>query len=132
MKTTRQLHQLAEDYFRLANAHDLDGLVAMHAPGFVSHDPQGDTGIDEYKALIGGFFAAFPDATLTPVNVVAEADRLVMHFETTGTHTGDFMGLPATGRHVRFTEIRVRRIQDGTFAEHWGLLDQTAFLGQLQ
>lgn len=126
------LRTLAEEYFRLANAHDLDGLIALHAPGYLSHDPQGDTGIDEYRELIRGFFAAFPDSTLTPVNVVAAGDRLVMHFETTATHSGDFMGLPATGKPVHFTEIRVRRIQDGKFAEHWGLLDQATFLSQLQ
>jgi len=55
-----------------------------------------------------------------------------MHFETTATHSGDFMGLPATGKPVHFTEIRVRRIQDGKCAEHWGLLDQATFLSQLQ
>lgn len=125
-------HALADEYFRLANAHDLDGLVALHAPGYVSHDQVGDTGIDEYRAMIGGFFAAFPDAVLTPVNIVTEGDRLVVHFETTGTHTGEFYGIPATGRRVRFTEIRVRRIEDGKFAEHWGLIDDSAFLAQLQ
>lgn len=125
-------HNLADEYFRLANAHDLEGLVALHGAGFVSHDREGDTGIDEYRAMIGEFFAAFPDSTLTPLNVVVEGDRLFMHFETAGTQTGDFMGMPATGRSVRFTEMRVRRLEGGKFAEHWGPLDETAMLGQLQ
>lgn len=125
-------HALAEEYFRLANEHDLEGLVALHRDGFVSHDRDGDTGIEEYRALISGFFAAFPDSTLTPITVVVEDDRLFLHFETTGTHTGDFMGMPATGRPVRFAEMRVRRLVDGKFAEHWGLLDETALLSQLR
>ncbi len=129
---TETADELASEYFRLANAHDLEGLVSLHAEGFVSHDRDGDTGIEEYRALIGGFFAAFPDSVLTPINVVTEGDRLVMHFETTGTQTGDFMGMPAQGRQVRFTEMRVRRIEGGKFAEHWGLLDESALMGQLR
>jgi steroid delta-isomerase-like uncharacterized protein len=125
-------HDLADEYFRLENAHDLDGLVALHAPGFVSHDRDGDTGIDEYRTLISGFFAAFPDSAFTPINVVAEGDRLYLHFETTGTHRGEFFGFPATGHFVRFPEMRVRRIQNGKFAEHWGLLDESLLLRQLQ
>jgi steroid delta-isomerase-like uncharacterized protein len=125
-------HHLADEYFRLENAHDLDGLVALHAAGYVSHDRGGDTGIDEYRALIAGFFAAFPDSSFTPINVVADGDRLYVHFETTGTHTGDFMGIPATGRTVRFTEMRVRRLENGKFAEHWGLIDETVLLSQLR
>ena len=131
--TDEALRRLADEHFRLANAHDLDGLVALHAPGFVSHEPQGDVGIEWYREVIGAFFASFPDATLTPVNTVVAGDRLVLHFETVGTHTGaEFYGIPATGKRVRFAEIRVRRIEDGRFAEHWGLYDQTTVRGQLQ
>jgi steroid delta-isomerase-like uncharacterized protein len=125
-------HDLADEYFRLANAHDLDGLVALHAPGFVSHDRDADTGIGEYRTLISRFFEAFPDSTFTPVNVVAEGDRLSLHLETTGTHRGEFSGFPATGRLVRFPDMDVRRIQNGKFAEHWSLLDKSLLLRQLQ
>lgn len=131
--TDEALRRLADEHFRLANAHDLDGLVALHAPDFVSHEPQGDVGIEWYREVIGTFFAAFPDATLTPVNTVVAGDRLVLHFETVGTHTGaEFYGIPPTGKRVRFAEIRVRRIEDGRIAEHWGLYDQATVLGQLQ
>ncbi|MFF3371930.1 ester cyclase [Streptomyces sp. NPDC002680] len=131
--TDEELRRLADEHYRLANAHDLDELVALHAPDFVSHEPQGDVGIEWYREVVGAFFAAFPDATLTPVNTVVDGDRLVLHFETVGTHTGaDFFGIPAAGKKVRFTEIRVRRIEDGRFAEHWGLYDQATVLGGLQ
>jgi predicted ester cyclase len=83
-------------------------------------DRDGDRGIGEYRTLISSFFAAFPDSTFTLVNVAAEGDRLYLHFEITGTHRGEFSGFPATGRFVRFPEMRVRRIQNGKFAEHWG------------
>jgi predicted ester cyclase len=127
-----ELKDLAAEYFRLSNAHDLDGLAALHAPGYVSHDAGGDTSVEEFIAALRAFFAAFPDTAVRPINVVAEGDLLVTHFETTGTHTGDFMGIAATGNRVRFTEIRVRRIENGKIVEHWGLFDQPTFLNQLE
>ncbi len=127
------LHRLYEEYAQAVAAHDVDALVALHTPDFFMHTAQGTVDIEGYRAMMSGFFAAFPDTKSTPVNVVAEGDRLVYHVVTTGTHTGaDLMGIPASGKAVEFTEIYIRRVEDGKFAEGWGVMDAATFMGQLQ
>lgn len=71
---------------------------------------------------------------LTPLTVVAERDRLGRELRGDRHPHGQRadVGIPATGKRVRFSEIRVRRIEDGKFAEYWGLPDATTLLVQLQ
>ena len=127
------LHRLALEYVRLANAHDVEAMTVLHAPGFVAHTRRGKVGIENYRALLNGLFTAFPDALIAPIHLIVEGDRLVLHVETTATNTGaDFVGEPVSGKRVRFTGLHVLRIEGGKIAESWGLLDTTAFLDQLR
>ncbi|WP_165949894.1 ester cyclase [Micromonospora sp. KC207] len=130
----RALHRLACEYERLANAHDLDGLVALHdAAAYVAHEPNGATsGIDVYRQRTQGFFTGFSDGRIELLNVVAEGDLFVMNFLTRGTNDGPFMGAPPTGRTVEFAEVRVRRVARGRIVEQWGLLDLPTLQAQLR
>lgn len=126
------LHELADEYVRLANAHDLEGLVALHHPDYVSHEPNGRFGtLAEYRARTAGFFEAFPDGRVEPINVIAEDDLMVMNFIASGTNAGPFLGRPPTGRNAEFAEVRVRRVVDGLIVEQWGLLDLATLMNQL-
>ena len=50
---------------------------------------------------------------------------------STGTHSGDFMGIPATGKRVTFTETHIVRIANGKAVEHWGNQDDMTMMQQL-
>jgi predicted ester cyclase len=63
--------------------------------------------------------------------MIAEGDKVVARITMSGTHTGSFMGVPATGRYVEFTGIYFARISNGKIVEHWGEEDGVSLLTQL-
>ena len=67
---------------------------------------------------------AFPDAQATLEDIFAEGDRVVYRLTIRGTHTGEFLGVPASGRHVSVSLIAIVRIVDRKLVEEWGGLDQ--------
>ncbi|HEV2008789.1 MAG TPA: ester cyclase, partial [Burkholderiales bacterium] len=75
--------------------------------------------------------AAFPDRVDIIEEVIAEDDRVGLLFRVTGTHTGNFFGIPPTGKKVDVYEIAMLRIVDGQMVEGWIMMDETALLQQL-
>ncbi len=61
-----------------------------------------------------------PDYHTTIEDLIAEGDKVMARVTMTGTHTGNFWGIPATGRRVNLTGIYIVRIKDGKIVEHWG------------
>lgn len=112
---------------------DVDVLDELHTPAF--RDRTGLPGVTPdtagMKQFILGFRAGFPDAVFTIEDVVAENDLVAGRWTMRGTHTGEFNGIPATGRPVTLAGFSLLRIQDGQFAELWHLEDDLAILRQL-
>jgi predicted ester cyclase len=77
------------------------------------------------------FYAAFPDARHTFEDFVAEGDKVALRFTFKGTHTGDFQGIPPTGKPVTISGSVVDRIVDGKIVEHWSLIDTMGLMQQL-
>jgi predicted ester cyclase len=115
------------------NRQDLSLLDELVSDDFTDHNPVPGTSPDKAGMLqgIGGFFEAFPDMRSEVDFLVAEGDLVVGHHTTTGTHQGDLMGIPATGRRIRVNEIHIVRIVDGQAVEHWGITDDMAMMQQL-
>ena len=76
------------------------------------------------------FVAAFGQ-TFTLEEVIAEGDRVVVRWTGSGTHVGEFMGIPPTGRSFTIAGIDIHRIEGGRMAEHWHVVDQLSLLQQL-
>ena len=72
-----------------------------------------------------------PDFRTEIQDLIAENDKVVARVLMTGTHTGDFYGIPATGKHVEFTGVFIVRIVNGKIVEHWGEEDSYSLLLQL-
>lgn len=77
------------------------------------------------------FHAAFPDGRWEIVDMVAEGDLVVVRAPFSGTHTGEFFGIPATGRRVSIGSIHICRVVDGLVVEHWGNSDDVGLLQQI-
>jgi steroid delta-isomerase-like uncharacterized protein len=77
------------------------------------------------------FSQAFPDGRHHFDFSIAEDDKVVTWGKFTGTHLGNFQGLPATGRSVVITITHIDRLVDGKIAEHWGTGDQSGMMQQL-
>ncbi len=74
---------------------------------------------------------AMPDMVMKPEDIVAESDRVAIRAVMTGTQTGEFMGLPPSGKHVEITVMDLDRIENNQFVEHWGVGDMLALMTQI-
>lgn len=90
--------------------------------------PPGPAGV---KAIATAFRSAFPDYWMTIDHMVSEPDRVAARFTQGGTHTGDLMGIPATGKKVQWTETGILRIADGKVVESWYDVDMMSLMQQL-
>ena len=120
--------------YALLNAGDIDGFGALLADDFVEHEETPD--LAPTKDGVMQFFrmyrAAFPDLRMVPEDVVASGDKVVARVRATGTHDGELMGMPATGKSVDVQLIDIMRFdEDGLVAEHWGVVDMLAMMQQL-
>ena len=100
-------------------------FVNLSAPPGVPADREGG------KMFLWTFFSAFPDCRFTIDDMIAEGDRVATKKTFTGTHTGDFAGIPPTGNHVTLQYVDILRLRDGKIVEHWLSMDQLSFMQQL-
>ncbi len=122
------VRRLVED---LMGGGDVSLVAEILSPDFVEHEelppgtPSGYEGFAQYVTML---HAAFPDFTLTVEDMVAEGDKVTVRHTGTGTHEGEFMGMPATGKSITIPGIDILRVKDGKVVEHWGLTDMSAMM----
>jgi predicted ester cyclase len=109
-------------YAEVMNGRDLDAV--------------GDFFVDErtVERVRGGcfrYFEAFPDLHIALDELIAEGDRVFVRSTMTGTHDGEYKGIPATGRHVSAVSAEVYRVVDGGFVGYWCLTDVAGITRQL-
>jgi steroid delta-isomerase-like uncharacterized protein len=120
--------------YDLINAGDIDGFGGQLAEDFVERNeipgiPPTKDGVVQYFRLL---LAAFPDMRMDVEDVIASGDKAVARLRVSGTHKGEFMGIPATGNPVSVDLIDITRFgDDGLAREHWGVVDQLAMMQQL-
>lgn len=88
-------------------------------------------GREGYKRFVSMLHAAFPDIHYTVKEEVAEGDRVFHHTMASGTHRGEFLGIPPTGRRITWDEMHILRFASGQAVEHWGNVDELSILQQL-
>jgi steroid delta-isomerase-like uncharacterized protein len=88
-------------------------------------------GLDGLKDILRAMRAGFPDIVFSIQEQVAERDKVASRFEWTGTHRGEFLGIPATGRTVRVWGMVIDRLEDGRIKDTRILMDTFGLLGQL-
>jgi steroid delta-isomerase-like uncharacterized protein len=115
------------------SGHNLGVVDELLAADFVDHSvppglPPSREGVKMQFAM---FFNAFPDLHVVIHDQVAEGDRVVTRKTFHGTHQGDLMGIPATGRSVAFDVIDILRVQNGKITDHWNVVDQLGLMHQI-
>ncbi len=123
--------RLAESFVTMLNEHDPDLVDRFVAPDYRNHNAFVSDGREANRQFWAGFFAALPDLTATVEDLVISGDRVVGRFVYRGTHRGELMGVPATGRHVEMHSIDIWRVEDGMFVEHWDELNIMQLLQQM-
>ena len=101
-------------------------------PDVKQHSPFEATGVQTIKEMVfSALYRAFPDLHITIEDVIEEGDKVVVRDTVTGTHLGEFNGLPPTGRSVSYGEIFIIRFANGRIAEIWGVVDIFTQMKQL-
>ena len=115
------------------NGGDLTVLDEIAAADYVNHTAPPGVPPDRegLKQLTAMFRRAFPDGRMTVEDLVAEGDRVVTRKTFRGTHGGELMGIPPTGRAVAIQLIDIVRLADGKAVESWSAADDLGMLQQL-
>jgi len=98
---------------------------------YVYHEPGRSFTRDESEQFMRSLRVAFPDGRVTIEEMIAEGDKVVTRYTSSGTHKGEFMGIAATGKKVVVTGIVITRVDKGKIAEDWEEFDAMGFMVQL-
>jgi len=114
------------------NAGNLGAMDTLVDDSFIEHE---ENGMPPTKAGVKAFFemvrTAFPDFQLVPEQIIAESDFVAAFVTATGTHRGEFLGIPATNKSISVSVSDLMRVQNGKVTEHWGVTDNAKLMQQL-
>ena len=101
-------------------------------PDVKQHSPFEATGTQTLtENVVARLYRAFPDLHITIEDLIEEGDKVVEKDTVTGTHQGEYNGLPPTGKSVSYSEIFIMRFVNGRIAEIWGVVDLLSQMKQL-
>lgn len=126
---------LAQRWFEeVWNQRRIDTIDELLTDESVNHSESGSLkGRQEFKERAYSVFVdAFPDLQLTVEGTVADADQVVVRWVGKGTHLGDSLGFPATGRKVSFKGMTWIRYSNGKMVEGWDCWNQSGLLQSLR
>ena len=122
---------IARRYLATMDLAELDELTALdfvyHNPG----NPEVRTHEERKQKIIIEFTAAFPDLKYDVKDIIAEGDKVALRYSISGTHKGEFMGIPPTNKRVELSSLCMLRLVDGKVAEMWVENNSFVFMQQL-
>jgi steroid delta-isomerase-like uncharacterized protein len=120
-----------EEVFNQGNYDAIDDLLS---DDFTEHEqlPPGiPPGKDAPRALITMMRSAFPDLHASVEDLLQDGDKVISRVRFSGTHQGEFMGIPPTGNRFDVPAIDIIEFRDGKAVAHWGVTDMAAMMEQL-
>jgi steroid delta-isomerase-like uncharacterized protein len=120
--------------FQAGTNGNLDALDAIVDPAYVLHDPSSPEevrGVEGLKELVAMYRSGVPDLRVTIEHQFTEGDYVATRFTARGTHQGEIMRVPPTGRDVAITGITISRCRDGKIMEEWEVSDVFGLLQQI-
>jgi steroid delta-isomerase-like uncharacterized protein len=125
--------QLNRDWIQKFNERDWEAEAACRTADYTAH-MQGAPGPLDGEGWFGYlqmFVAAFPDVQISVDGEISEGDVVASRWTMTGTHHGEFLGVPPTGRQVTIIGNDFSRVVDDKIAEHWAQFDGLGTMMQL-
>ena len=121
-----------EEVFGQGKLNVLDEIVAKdHVNSGPSTRPELPTGPEGAKQIVTMYRNAFPDFRVKVDEQIAEGDTVVTRWTAQGTHKGELVGIPATGKSSTVTGVSVDKFVDGKVAKSWAIFDQFGMMQQL-
>jgi len=133
-QTERNKELLRQAIQQIWNGGNFEAMEEFVSRDFVirSYVPEEEIrGAENAKQFYKQLHQAFPDIHFTIIDQVAEGDKVVTHWTASGTHGGEFRGIPPTGKRFRINAIDIDRIVEGKVVECWSNMDELGLLRQL-
>jgi steroid delta-isomerase-like uncharacterized protein len=117
----------------LFNKRNLEAVDEFIAPGYVLRTAAEGTpsGRDAVRDAIAAYLQGFSDLRITIDELIAVGDKVVGRFTFTGTHDGDLLGIPPSGRPISVRQFAIYRIDSGQIVEEWEVSDQLGLMQQI-
>lgn len=128
---TDATRDLVRRYYDACNRGDLEAVFACLHPDCIHHSRLSEYPKGGVAFAFETTFRAFPDLHWTIVELIVEGDRAAALVRIEGTHRGEYLGKPGTGRRVSVHSVDIARVRDGQFVEHRGVLDELHLLAQI-
>jgi steroid delta-isomerase-like uncharacterized protein len=122
------LRRYGEEVFGKGNVAVSDEILAAD---YVHHDPGVPPGREGRKQLAEMHHMAWSDLDFKIEDIVAEGDQVALRWSCSATHTGEWMGIPPTGKRVTWSGIGIHRVKDGKMVESWDMVDNLGLMQQL-
>jgi steroid delta-isomerase-like uncharacterized protein len=116
--------------FEIGSRGNFDALDAIVSPDYALH-PEEVRGVDGLREMVETYRSAIADLNVTIDQQFSEGDYVATRYTVRGTHEGELMGTPPTGRDVEFSGITISRCRDGKLVEEWELVDTLGLLRQV-
>jgi steroid delta-isomerase-like uncharacterized protein len=122
-----------QQFGEAVNTGNLEKLRDLVAEDCIEHDPAPNqaAGPDGYIQFFTMMRTAFPDFKLEVEQLVADEDNVAFAYTATGTHQGDFQGIPATNVRIKARGLQISKFANGKMVERWGSSDELGILKQL-
>jgi steroid delta-isomerase-like uncharacterized protein len=132
MVTTDHKAVVRRFYEDVLNRGDIVALEELAVEDYLENDmlPGQGTGLAGLRDRVTMLKTAL-DSQFTIEDVIAEGDKVAVRWTNSGTHVGNFAGIPATGKTFTIAGVDIHRMRDGKMAEHWHVVDQLTMLQQL-
>ncbi|MGB2954048.1 MAG: ester cyclase [Gaiellaceae bacterium] len=125
------MRRFYDDVVNKGNVDLIDDLLTEDFREYEQLPPGLEPTREGVKQLFRTFREAFPDLRFEVEDLLADDDKVVARITIRGTHEGEFMGIPATGKKVEFGGIDIVQFRDGKAVAHWGVSDTAGMLEQL-
>jgi steroid delta-isomerase-like uncharacterized protein len=125
------VRQFIEEFLTQGNVNMVKEIVA---PDFIENEqlppgmPQGREGVEMITTMLHG---GFSDFKATIEDIIAEDDKVMVRMTWSGTQTGEFMGMPPSGKAMSIAIVDIFRLAEGKIVEHWGVMDMMGMMQQL-
>ncbi len=110
---------------------DLSALGKYMHQDYIQHNPLVEQGLEGFRRFFESWFSAVPDFNYSLKKIVSDENHVWVYGAYSGTHRGEWLGIPATNKNYRFDAVDIFRIEDGKLVEHWDVLDIHTLFNQL-
>ena len=122
---------VVRSFYESYNNRDLDATWQRYVSPDLTNHAMAGAQREAWRDMDKGLFPAFADLRVEVLDQLAEGDKVATRYVISGTQTGEFLGLPASGNNAVLAVTAFDRVVDGRIVEHWADVDLGTFMQQL-